>query len=280
MGCADSKQSVKYGDGTVGDNTQTLDMIISEPGNQVKQVTNKRHYRLYTHNLCPFATRARYAFALKGIHFQEVQMDMGVKAQWHTDFNGGTTPVLETPQGELIKESAIIQQFAIEKTQMGVPLIPRIPIEAAKMRVEIERLNKFIGPVVAVTIARGEDSQKNREMLPFIKEFDAMIAKANGNFLFGTRSATLLDVSFAPFLELIHDWKAPSVMCNVHTDCEWDVNAKNIDIYIQKWRAQPELRKLTMMPEASRIHWKRSRDSGAKQPLVTDYLKECFAKSQ
>jgi glutathione S-transferase len=35
-------------------------------------------------------------------------MDLNQKAQWHLDFNGGMVPVLETPQGDLIKESAII----------------------------------------------------------------------------------------------------------------------------------------------------------------------------
>ena len=63
---------------------------------------------MYTHNLCPFATRARYAFALKEIPFQSVEMDIHDKAQWHVDVNGGMVPLLETPQGEIVKESAII----------------------------------------------------------------------------------------------------------------------------------------------------------------------------
>lgn len=88
--------------------TQSLENIISEPGRQEKYETNKNHLRMYGHNLCPFATRARYAFALKEVPFQHVEMDLNEKAQWHKDFNNGFVPVLETPEGTLIKESGVI----------------------------------------------------------------------------------------------------------------------------------------------------------------------------
>lgn len=69
-----------------------------------------------------------------------MQMDCNEKAQWHLDFNNGFVPVLETPQGDLIKESAIVAQIAIETAgDKGVALIPKDPIQAAKMRVEMER---------------------------------------------------------------------------------------------------------------------------------------------
>jgi glutathione S-transferase len=74
-------------------------------------------------------------------------MDLNEKAQWHLDFNGGLVPILENPQGELIKESGIIAQFAIELGgDEGVALIPKDPFQAAKMRLEIERCSKIIGP--------------------------------------------------------------------------------------------------------------------------------------
>ena len=34
-----------------------------------KPPTNTNHLRLYSHNLCPFAARARYALAANGIQF-------------------------------------------------------------------------------------------------------------------------------------------------------------------------------------------------------------------
>jgi glutathione S-transferase len=52
------------------------------------------------------------------------------KSQWHVDFNGGMVPILETPNGDLIKESAVIMAFANESGPKygGVRLIPSDPI--------------------------------------------------------------------------------------------------------------------------------------------------------
>ena len=94
--------------------TQSLERIISPPGHQVKYEANQTHLRLYQHQLCPFASRARYAFLLKNVPIQLVEMDLNEKAKWHVDFNGGMVPVLETRPDELIKESGIAAQFACE----------------------------------------------------------------------------------------------------------------------------------------------------------------------
>ena len=45
----------------------TLETFVWPGGQEAKPRTNKNHMRLYSHNLCPFSTRARYALAAKGI---------------------------------------------------------------------------------------------------------------------------------------------------------------------------------------------------------------------
>ncbi len=138
--------------------TQTLERIISAAGNQIKQEVNKNHLRLYGHTLCPFVARARYALALKKIPFQDVQMDLNEKAQWHVDFNGGMVPILETTDGILIKESAIIAQLAIELGgDNGVDLVPKDPIQGALMRMEIEKYGAHLAPFFQIYMTRGED---------------------------------------------------------------------------------------------------------------------------
>ena len=68
----------------------TQDTLIWPGGNsQEKPETNKSFLRLYSHNMCPFAERARLALAAKQIPFQEVFVDLSDKAQWHVDFNKG-----------------------------------------------------------------------------------------------------------------------------------------------------------------------------------------------
>ena len=75
--------------------------------------------RLYGHNLCPFVGRARYTLSAKNVEFQEVHVDLNNKAQWHKDFNGGMVPIMETPHGDMIPESGIVAQYAIEAKPEG-----------------------------------------------------------------------------------------------------------------------------------------------------------------
>ena len=134
--------------------TSTLDRIFAS--GQEKPATNPNHFRLYNHNLCPFSTRTRYHFAAKGIAFQDCQMDLNDKKPWHVAFNQGSVPFLETPQGDLIPESAVLAQFAIESNPNGgVALIPSDPFEAAKMRVKIEQFNKLLPNLFGVLLSRG-----------------------------------------------------------------------------------------------------------------------------
>jgi len=39
----------------------TLDRFLYAGGEEPKPETNKNHFRLYGHNLCPFVARARFA---------------------------------------------------------------------------------------------------------------------------------------------------------------------------------------------------------------------------
>ncbi len=108
-------------------------------------------------------------------------MDLDKKAQWHIDFNGGAVPIMETPDGDLIKEINVIADFANEKGQHnGVDLFPRNLTISAKLRVEIERLDKFKGPIIAAQMARGEDKEKNKGVVLAIEGFSAVLAKKPG----------------------------------------------------------------------------------------------------
>ena len=41
-------------------------------------------------------------------------MDLNNKAKWHTDFNGGFIPMLESPDGTLVNETEVLLQFAYD----------------------------------------------------------------------------------------------------------------------------------------------------------------------
>lgn len=188
---------------------------------------------------------------------------------------------METPQGDLIKESGVIAQFATEYSQEGYELIPKNPVDAAKMRLKIEECGNLLKPFYAVYMSRGQDPEVNKGLIPTIEAFDSMIAKANGKFLFGTEQPTMLDVFFAPFLETFYDWRAPSVMSNVLADCEFDTRGSHIGPYIEMFRALPEIRQNYMITEAGRAHWERTRgwQAGVKCQLWTGYLEQAYKEA-
>ena len=121
----------------------------------------------------------------------------------------------------------------------GVNLFPKDPIQAAKLRVDIENFGKFLQPLFGVMMSRGEDQEANKKLEETIIAFNEIIAKANGNFLFGTEEPSMLDVYYAPFLEIIYLWQAPSVMANILEDCNFKEKGTHIVAYVEKWRNHP-----------------------------------------
>lgn len=65
------------------------------------------------------------ALAAKDIPFQKCHTDLREKAEWHKNINGGLVPLLESPDGTIIFESAVIAEFANElKPDSGLPMWP------------------------------------------------------------------------------------------------------------------------------------------------------------
>ena len=186
---------------------------------------------------------------------------------------------METPAGDLIKESAVIAQVAIELNHgKGVDVVPADPIQAALMRLQIEECNKWMMPIYQCYGSRGEDPEKNKNLIPTIQNFNALIEKANGKFMFGTDEPTMLDCWFTPFLETFVDWRAPNVMANVLEDCEWDLHGKSIDAYVKKMREHTKIKPVYMNTAAALKHWERTRgwDKSEKCQLTVCYLAESF----
>ena len=94
-------------------------------------------------------------------------------------------PILETPNGDLIKESAVIMSFAHESgTGAGVP---KDPVAASFMRLEMEAFNGKLSSYWPISMSRGEDDEKidkfATEALPY---FEEICRKSEGKFLFRT----------------------------------------------------------------------------------------------
>ena len=209
-----------------------------------------------------------------------MQTSIHEKAPWHLEFNNGLIPVLETPSGDLIKESAIIAQIAIEAGgDQGVQLIPKDPIAAAKMRLEIEAFKNKITPLWSVLWPAGEyvgmddaaTDKFGKEILPY---WESLCAKTSDDkWLFGTAEPTLLDVTAAPFFEIIYCAQF-GVLSNVTDRLNVKQNAPNLLKYVERWQAHPLIHPQRMRVKAANAHWVRSRgwEKGVKAQLSIEIL--------
>lgn len=108
-----------------------------------KPETNKNFVRVYGHNSCPYAERARLAMSLKGVKFQHVEMDLENKAQWHVDLNGGRVPVVELPDGQTVHDSRVVIDFAHDYVPSGIEFYSKDPVKAAHTRQIIQEFMQF-----------------------------------------------------------------------------------------------------------------------------------------
>ena len=241
-----------------------------------KPPTNKNHPRLYSHNLCPFAARARYALAANGIQFQECSCDLNEKRQWHLDINNGFVPILELPDGTMIRESGIVADYAIDLTRgQGIELVPSDPVLAAKMRLKINDLK--MGQIFAIYLSRGKDTEKlETYKKDALVQFESWAKEAGDKWLMGTDEITLADTMIGPMWEVMymmeHQYSDVSEYLDVKT------NAPNWLKYVEKFRAHPALKEQRFRQKAAVAHGVRTRGwkEGEKCQLSFEVLEGAF----
>eukprot|EP00959_Pyramimonas_sp_CCMP1952_P208410 4359615-Pyramimonas_sp.AAC.2 len=259
----------------MADKFQSLTTLLYPAGSIPKPELNKTSFRQYTHNLCPFAARARYAFAAKDIPFQEVHTNLDQKAQWHLDFNNGFVPVLETPQGDLIGESGILMTLAHELAPgKGLELVPKDPILAAKMRLKMEKFNGLLGSIFPVYLTRGKDASKIEEFAKTLPQHNEIASAAkDGKWLLGTDEPTMLDIHIAPMWETICIWQH-SALAPAMELAKFAEQAPDVIAYVERFKAHEKFKHTCQNVEAGRRHWDRTMGwkEGEKCQLSTDYL--------
>lgn len=194
-----------------------LKTIYYEAGENPKPETNPTQLRMYSHNLCPFVERAVLAFAAKAVPYQKCEMQLQNKAQWHLDFNGGFIPVLETPEGHLVKESAVVAQFAVDYAgpNQGLKLWPNegavgdvaASLAAAQMRINIQEFESLgvIGLWYNAMINKLADAERNQNIINKLPEIEAWVVKnLNGKDFLGGDQPAWIDIhAFTPSSRII-----------------------------------------------------------------------------
>ena len=186
---------------------------------------------------------------------------------------------METPQGDLIPDSGVIVNYALESSpSTGIQLIPSDPLQAARMRLKMERFNKLLPNMFGVILSRGQDVEKiNKYKSETLPEFEALATEANGKFLFGTDDLTQLDIHCAPLWEIIYLFEK-GVYADVDEHLRIRENAPNWCAYMDRFRSHPAIKPYRFNEKASDAHGVRSRawDPDQKCQLSCDVLAGCW----
>ena len=100
-----------------------------------------RHFRLISHQLCPYVQRAVIVAAEKGISYERIDIDLADKPDWFLAISPtGKVPVLEVVdedgRSRILFESAVIAEYLDEIS--GERLLPSDPVDRARERAWIE----------------------------------------------------------------------------------------------------------------------------------------------
>ena len=226
--------------------------------------------------MCPFAARARYALAAKGIEFQRVETCLNKKADWHKAANGGMVPILETPEGELILESGVLMSFAHEMGgDKGLELYPKDPLEAARMRLQMVKFDKFLPFIFPIYMSRGKDQQAIDNLTAQMSTLNDFCAKvADGKWLSGSDHPTMVDVHVVPICEFMVGWMHGPLK-NVSDSCDFAGKAPNMLKLVENFHSHEAFSPMVMNWEAAAKHWTRTMgwEEGVKCQLSLDVLK-------
>ena len=93
------------------------------------------------------------------------------RADWHYKINGGLIPILETPSGELIPESSVIAQYAVDNFD-GLPLYPEDKNELKEHKKFMQRADQMMSSYWGYEYGRFKNAQSYKQSLHKLdKEF-------------------------------------------------------------------------------------------------------------
>lgn len=132
-----------------------------------KPETNKNYLRLYGHHLCPFVEKARLALGSRAVQYQNTELDLNNKRPWHVAANGGTVPLIETTNGEIIIESKVILDYVEEAyPEQGYSILPIDPVQRAQVRIAVATLvDPLLGPFYVIYGKKGKLTDEDIDAL-------------------------------------------------------------------------------------------------------------------
>ena len=185
-------------------------------------------------------------------------------------------PVLEVPSGELIPESGIQMEYAMQVGRnQGIDLIPADPVEAAKMRVKMAEFDKKLGMIFGVYLSRCADEKIDEFVRDYVPYAEALCPEVGSEkWLMGTEELTLLDIHCGAMWENVYTLMQAPANSQSSARANLQVNAPKWWAYIERLRAHPKLAKHAMNQEVTNAHWERTKgwQEGVKCQLSLDVV--------
>ncbi len=160
---------------------------------------------LHSYRRCPFAIRVRMVLEEKGIPYEVIEENLSQPSETLQKLHPEIKVPLLIHNGVALHESCVITEY-LEETFPEPALMPKIPLERAKVRLWTHFSNEIFKPDLDLYKYEfsnlpepDQDSLKNRLNLHF-RKMEAVLAKHK--FLLGNEF-TLADIHFFPFYRQI-----------------------------------------------------------------------------
>jgi glutathione S-transferase len=154
-------------------------------------------YQLVSFNLCPYVQRSHIVLIEKNVPYKILYIDLRNKPEWFLTMSPtGKVPVVQTPEGVNLFESAVINEYLDEVHEPH--LLPTEPLAKAQDRMWRDFMADLYGPTFMLQFTRDdENAQQQLETLRSkLPGFEAEIA---GPYFRGDRFS-MVDVVAAPAL--------------------------------------------------------------------------------
>ncbi|MFD2264639.1 glutathione S-transferase family protein [Lacibacterium aquatile] len=178
---------------------------------------------LVSFDLCPYVQRAAIALAEKQIAFTRTSIDLSDKPDWFKTISPlGKVPLLKTPSGDVLFESAAICEY-LDETQ-GPQLHPADPVIRAKHRAWMEFASATlsdIGGYYSASDAQGFD-RKAGDLRAKFEQIEKAL-DATGPFFAGA-AFSLVDAAFAPifrYFEVFERFYQPAIFDHLPKVRSW-----------------------------------------------------------
>ncbi len=160
---------------------------------------------LFSFESCPYAQRTRMALIEKGVDFELTEIDLFNRPDWFKEVSPyGKVPVLRHA-GEVIYESAIINQY-LDEVFPEPPLMPGTPLGRARARIWMDYCETRFLTATHKLMSEADDPKRRAanlvkldEVLRFI-EYEGLRKLSGGPFWLGA-DVSLVDLQFSPFFE-------------------------------------------------------------------------------